>query len=185
MVRITDHVLCLLLLSVNGFIRSVFSANLIFLGSSANVFVVVIEILPPLPTGWMLKLPIVFVLIRSMLTHKVGILVVSEKTSQSINDGEVRHHQSRNLFERIIVYLFFFAREFLTLLGLLLGFLSILPFRHGCNTLFLLIFFIRLVPTCCTALWAALQVFIIVFSINDIVISTCVDLLHTHSEQTD
>jgi hypothetical protein len=98
MVRITGHVLCLLLLSANGFI--------------GKVSVVVIEILPLLPTSWMLKLPIVFVLIRSMLTHKVGILVVSEKTPQSINDGEVRHHQSRNLFERIIFYLFFFAREF-------------------------------------------------------------------------
>jgi hypothetical protein len=34
MVRITGHVLCLLLLSVNGFIPSVHSANLTFLGSS-------------------------------------------------------------------------------------------------------------------------------------------------------
>jgi hypothetical protein len=35
MVRITGHVLCLLLLSANGFIPSVLSANLTFLSSSA------------------------------------------------------------------------------------------------------------------------------------------------------
>jgi hypothetical protein len=36
MVRITGHVLCLLLLSANGFIPSVLGANLIFLGSLAK-----------------------------------------------------------------------------------------------------------------------------------------------------
>ena len=77
-----------------------------------KVSVVVIEILPLLPIGWMSKLPIVFVLIRSMLAHKFGILRVSEQTPQSIDDGEVPHHQSRNLFERIIVYFFFFAPGF-------------------------------------------------------------------------
>jgi hypothetical protein len=99
-----------------------------------KVSVVVIEILPRLPIGWMLKLPIVFVLIRSMPTHNFGILRVSEQTPQSINDGNVPHHQSRNLFEYIIVCLFFlFAREFRSLL---LCFISLLPFRHRCNTLF-------------------------------------------------
>jgi hypothetical protein len=78
-----------------------------------KVSMVVIEILPLLPISWMSKLPIVFVLIRSMLAHKFGILRVSEQTPQSIDDGEVPHHQSRNLFERIIVYFFFFfARGF-------------------------------------------------------------------------
>jgi hypothetical protein len=66
---------------------------------------VVIDILPLLPIGWMSKLPIIFVLIKSMLK-------VSEQTPQSIDDGELPHHQSMNLFERIIVYLFFFARGF-------------------------------------------------------------------------
>jgi hypothetical protein len=50
---------------------------------------VVIEILPLLPIGWMSKLPIIFVLIRSMPAHKFGILGVSEQTPQSIDDGEV------------------------------------------------------------------------------------------------
>jgi hypothetical protein len=36
MMRIIGHVLCLLLLSANGFIPSVLSANLIFLGSSVK-----------------------------------------------------------------------------------------------------------------------------------------------------
>jgi hypothetical protein len=36
MVRITGHMLCLLLLSANGFIPSVLSVNLTFLGSSAK-----------------------------------------------------------------------------------------------------------------------------------------------------
>jgi hypothetical protein len=77
-----------------------------------KVSVVVIEIMPLLPIGWMSKLPIVFVLIRSMLAHKFGILTVSKQTPKSIDDGEVPHHQSWNLFERIIVYFFFFARGF-------------------------------------------------------------------------
>jgi hypothetical protein len=77
-----------------------------------KVLVAVIEILPLLPIGWMSKLPIVFVLIKSMPAHKFGILRVSEQTPQLIDDGEVPHHQSRNLFERIIVYFFFFARRF-------------------------------------------------------------------------
>jgi hypothetical protein len=77
-----------------------------------KVSMIVIEILPLLPIGWMSKLPIIFVLIRSMPAHKFGILGVSEQTPQSINDGEVPHHQSRNLFERIIVYFLFFARGF-------------------------------------------------------------------------
>jgi hypothetical protein len=73
---------------------------------------IVVEILPLLPIGWMSKLPIIFVLIRSMPAHKFGILGVSEQTPQSIDDEEVPHHQSRNLFERIIVYFLFFARGF-------------------------------------------------------------------------
>jgi hypothetical protein len=68
--------------------------------------------LPLLPINWMSKLPIIFVPIRSMPALKFGILRVSEQTPQSIDDGEVPHHQSRNLFERIIVYFFLFARGF-------------------------------------------------------------------------
>jgi hypothetical protein len=75
--------------------------------------VVVIEILPLLPVSWMSKLLIVFVLIESMPAHKFGILMVSEQTPQSIDDGEVPHHQSMNLFDRIIFFfLFFFACGF-------------------------------------------------------------------------
>jgi hypothetical protein len=78
-----------------------------------KVSVVVTKILPLLPIGWISKLPIVFVLIRSMPTYNFGILRVHEQTPQSINDGEVPHHHSRNHFERIIVHFFlFFARGF-------------------------------------------------------------------------
>jgi hypothetical protein len=74
-----------------------------------EVSVVVIEILPLLPIDW---IPIIFVPIKRMSVQKFDILRVSEQTPQSIDDREVPHHQSRNLFERIIVYLFFIAREF-------------------------------------------------------------------------
>jgi hypothetical protein len=56
----------------------------------------------------MMRLPIVFVLIRSMPAHEFGILRVSEQTPQVINNGEVPHHHSRNLFQSITVYFFFF-----------------------------------------------------------------------------
>jgi hypothetical protein len=111
MVRITDHVLCLLLLSANVFIPSVLSKpNISWFISKVSV--VVIEILSLLPIGWMSKLPIVFVLIRRMPAHIFGNLWVSEQTSQLINGEEVPHHQNRNLFERIIVYFFFFFTRF-------------------------------------------------------------------------
>jgi hypothetical protein len=75
--------------------------------------VVFIEIFPLLAIGWVPKLPIIFVLIRSMTAHKFGILWVSEQTPQLIDHRQVPHHQSRNLFLRIIVYfLFFFAGGF-------------------------------------------------------------------------
>jgi hypothetical protein len=75
--------------------------------------VVFIEIFPLLAIGWVPKLPIVFVLIRSMSAHKLGILWVSKQTLQSIDHRKVPHHQSRNLFLRIIVYFFlFFAGGF-------------------------------------------------------------------------
>jgi hypothetical protein len=41
---------------------------------------VFIEIFPLLAISWVPKLPIVFVLIRSMPAHKFGILWVSEQT---------------------------------------------------------------------------------------------------------
>jgi hypothetical protein len=46
---------------------------------------VFIEIFPLLAIDWVPKLPIVFVLIRSMPTHKFGILWVSEQTPQSMD----------------------------------------------------------------------------------------------------
>jgi hypothetical protein len=54
--------------------------------------VVFIEIFPLLAIGWVPKLSIVFVLIRSMPDHKFGILWVSEQTPQSINHRQVPHH---------------------------------------------------------------------------------------------
>jgi hypothetical protein len=78
-----------------------------------KVLVVFIEIFSLLAIGWEPKLPIIFVLIRSMPAHKFGILWVSEQTPQSIDYRQVPHHQSRNLFLHIIVYfLFFFAGGF-------------------------------------------------------------------------
>jgi hypothetical protein len=112
MVRITGHGLCLLLLSANGFIPSILRCEPNISWFNSKVSVVVIEILPQLPIGWMSKLPIIFVLVRSMLAHKFGILRVSEQSPQLIHDGEVPHHQSSNLFERIIVHFFFFAHGF-------------------------------------------------------------------------
>jgi hypothetical protein len=52
--------------------------------------VVFIEIFPLLAIGWVPKLLIVFVLIRSMPAHKLGIIWVSEQTPQPINQG--RYH---------------------------------------------------------------------------------------------
>jgi hypothetical protein len=60
--------------------------------------VVFIEIFPPLAIGWVPKRPIVFVLIRSMLAHKFGILWVSEQTPQSIDHRQVPHHQAGIFF---------------------------------------------------------------------------------------
>jgi hypothetical protein len=78
-----------------------------------KVLMVFIEIFPLLGIGWVPKLSIVFVLIRSMPAHKFGILWVSEQTPQSIDHRQVPHHQSINLFLHIIVYfLFFFAGGF-------------------------------------------------------------------------
>jgi hypothetical protein len=108
-VRITGHVLCLLLLSANGFIPSVLSANLTFLGSSARSRWLSLKSCHCFPsTGF----PSFFVPIKRMSVQKFGILRVSEQTPQSLDDGEVPHHQSRNLFERVIVYFFFIACEF-------------------------------------------------------------------------
>jgi hypothetical protein len=69
--------------------------------------VVVIDTLPLLPIDWMLKPLVIFMLIRSMSAHKFDILRVSKQTTQSINDGEIPHHQNRNLIDGIIVYFFF------------------------------------------------------------------------------
>jgi hypothetical protein len=55
-----------------------------------KVSVVVIEILPLLLIGWMSKLPIIFMLIRSMPPHKFGILRVSEQTPNRSTMG--RYH---------------------------------------------------------------------------------------------
>jgi hypothetical protein len=41
-----------------------------------------------------------------MPSHKFGILRVSEQTPQSIDEGEIPHDQSMNLFGHIIVYFF-------------------------------------------------------------------------------
>jgi hypothetical protein len=138
---------------------------------------------PPVKTIFLTKLSIVFVLIRSMPAHKFGILRLANKhlnwtTTQRYHITKVEFFWVHNSL------LFFFASGFWTLLGLLLGFLSLLPFRHRYNTFFLSIVFIRLVSTC-TALWTTLHVFITITSIKDTLISTRVDLLHTYIEWID
>ena len=150
MVRITIHVLCLLVLLANGFIPSVLSTNLMFLGSSANSLYVSLKFChyPLLGIGWMLKFSIVLALIKSMPVHKFCILRVCEQTPQPINHGEVPHHQSRNPSLRVIVY-------FIALFGLLLGLLSLLPYLYASSILFLSIVFIHLVPTRIT-IWTTL-----------------------------
>jgi hypothetical protein len=86
----------------------------------SKFWVCVIEILPLLGIRWMSKFSIVLALIRGMPGHKFSIILrVSEQTHQPINHCEVSHHQSKNPSLRIIVYLFFAAGGFRTLLGLL------------------------------------------------------------------
>jgi hypothetical protein len=154
-------VLCLLLLLTNVFIPSVLSVNLTFLGSSTKSRWFTLKSCHCFPFAGCRSFPS-FLCSSKALVHKFGILRVSEQTPQSIDNGEVPHHQRRLLWD----------------------FLLLLSFTHGCNKIFLWIVFIHLVPTC-IAIWAALQVFIIITSKKDTMISTRVDLLHIHSERTD
>jgi hypothetical protein len=92
MVRITGHVVCLLLLLTNGFILLVLRCKPYIPWILSKFRVCVVEILPLLGIIWMSKFSIIFARIKSMPTHTFGILRVCEQTPQLINHMEVPYH---------------------------------------------------------------------------------------------